>query len=191
MLVRQWTSMMLLGWLLSASAAAAPVRLKFVFSASDPAEHDVTVQAVQLFNEGQGGGIVVEPLSRLWKGYGIHDSYVRYLSLQDPAVDVYKLDLPWVPEFADPGWLLPLDGRLSRPAAETFLDTALQGGRFGDELYALPLSLKGNALFYRADLLARHGFEPPRTLADLGQQDLQLQEPDGVPNGLAQHRLYL
>lgn len=192
MLARQGTSMLFLGCLLalSATAAAEPVRLKFVFSASDPAERDATVQAVGMFNHGQEQ-IVVEPISRLWKGYGIHDSYVRYLSLQDPAVDVYKLDLPWVPEFADPGWLLPLDGRLSRPATQTFLESALQGGRYGGKLYALPSSLKGNALFYRADLLAQHGFEPPRTLPELGRQARQIQARDGIPVGLALHGLYL
>ena len=103
---------------------------------------------------------------------------MRFLSLQDPAVDVYRVDVPWVPEFAEPGWLLPLDGRLATPADETFLPGALQGGRYRGELYALPISLKGNMLFFRKDLLAKHGFEPPRTLKELAHQARTIQAED-------------
>src|SRR5690554_954598 len=37
------------------------------------------------------------------------DTYVTILAAKDSALDVFAVDMPWAPEFASAGWLMPLD----------------------------------------------------------------------------------
>ena len=38
-----------------------------------------------------------------------HDKYVSVLAAKDPSIDVFALDIPFVPEFASAQWLTQLD----------------------------------------------------------------------------------
>ena len=171
-------------------AAAEPVTVRFVFSSATGAERDLHLELLERFNREQDA-VRVEPVSRLWEAYDLHDSYLRLLALEDPSVDVYLVDTPWVPEMAYPGWLLPLEGRLPGDWLEGFDEVALEGGTYAGRVYGLPLSLKGNVLFYRKDLLAAHDLEPPRTLAELDRQARLLRQREGLPVGVGLHGRYL
>ena len=163
-----------------AHASDRPVQLHFAFSAANELERDWLLRWTKRFNEENAGRVHVATIPAQWHGYGTHDAYVRFLSLQDPAVDIFRVDLPWVPEFADPGWLMPLDPALGEP----FTPAARAGGIYRDTLYALPISFKTNLLFYRTDLVA----EPPATLAELRR--LVERRPAAMPIGIALHGLY-
>lgn len=171
-------------------ASAEVVRLRFVFAAMDEQERAALMDGVARF-ERSHQGVVVEALPFHWAGYGFHDTLVRLLALEDPSVDVYRVDLPWIPELAAPGWLLPLDDYLAADGTAAFVPAALAGGRSGGQLYGLPLSLKGSLLFFRRDLLDAHGLTPPDSLAELGRQASLLRRERGLAAGLALHPLYL
>ena len=150
-------------------SGAEPVRIHFVLSTYVEVERAGFMADVALFNE-RNPGIDVGVVSGASLVHDTHDAYMRFLALEDPSIDVYRLDIPWIPEFAYPGWLRPLDGLLPPGTRETFLPKALEGGLYQGTLYGLPLEVKGNLLFYRKDLLARHALEPPTTLAELDRQ---------------------
>ncbi len=171
-------------------AADATVRLRFVFAAMDEVERAALLDGVARF-EAANPGIEVEAVPFQWSGYGFHDTLVRLLALQDPSVDVYRIDTPWIPELAAPGWLLPLEPWLDEPAREAFVPVSLAGGAYQGVQYGLPLSLKGSLLFYRRDLLDRHGLTPPTSVAELGRQASLLRQAHGLEAGLALHPLYL
>ena len=177
---RVWLALVLIG---AAPAAAEPVRVVFVTSVLDDVEHRTLAEAVDAFGSSQDE-VVVELVPYQWQGYGIHDAYTRFLALEDPQVDVYLLDVPWVPEFAWTGWLLPLDDRVDASVLASFTDVARQGGRFADQQWGLPLTLKGNALYYRADLLEEAGLAPPRTLGELRHAAEVLRDKVDVPIAL-------
>jgi multiple sugar transport system substrate-binding protein len=79
----------------------------------------------------------------------------------EPDVDVFNLDVVWMAEFAENGWIRPLEdvdttGFLAKP-----LDTCRYEGR----LWGLPFNTDAGLLYYRAPQLIEHGIDPDR--ADL------------------------
>ena len=170
-------------------ARPGPTQLRFVFSASDERERETFLALVNDFNASHPD-VQVLAIPKLWQGFAIHDSYMRLLAMEDPSIDVLLVDLPWIPEFAWSEWLLPLDARIDEELERSFVEASLRGGRYRGRQYGLPLSLKGNALFYRRDLLEKHGLEPPRTLAEVERQARLLQEREGLPVGVALHGFY-
>ena len=77
------------------------------------------------------------------------------------------MDVIWTAEFASNGWIIPLPqsqfplGDFLKPA----VDTAMYQGR----LYAVPDYSNADLLYYRKDILAKAGQQPPRTWAQLQQ----------------------
>ena len=82
--------------------------------------------------------------------------------------DVIAMDVIWTAEFASAGWIIPLEsgmfplGDFLRPA----VDTAMYNGH----LWAVPFYSNAELLFYRKDVLAKAGAQPPKTWAQLAEQ---------------------
>ena len=176
-------------WAQPADDAAEVVHIKFAYSTNDAIESQLMLAQIARFNSTHPR-VQVRPVPRLWEGYGIFDSYVRFLALQDPAVDVYMVDNPWIPEFVQPGWLLSLDELVPRDEVESLAPNAVRWARHQGHLYGLPLNYKANMLFFRKDLLAKHGIQPPRTIEELATNAALLQREEGLRVGLALHAMY-
>src|SRR6266568_3533892 len=92
---------------------------------------------------------------------------VANLQAKSDLYDVIDLDVIWTAEFASNGWIIPLPqgqfplGDFLKPA----VDTAMYQGR----LYAVPDYSNADLLYYRKDILAKAGQQPPRTWAQLQQ----------------------
>src|SRR5205814_1082771 len=65
------------------------------------------------------------------------------------AIDVYNLDVTWTAEFAQAGYLRPLDE--TRVDEEGFVKKLLETCRYRDKLWALPFNSDAALLFYRND----------------------------------------
>ena len=92
---------------------------------------------------------------------------VANLQAKSDLYDVIDMDVIWTAEFASNGWIIPLPesqfplGDFLKPA----VDTAMYQGR----LYAVPDYSNADLLYYRKDILAKAGLQPPRTWAQLQQ----------------------
>ncbi|GAA4791811.1 ABC transporter substrate-binding protein [Actinomycetospora chlora] len=91
------------------------------------------------------------------------------------GVDVFNLDVTWTAEFAEAGYLAPIDERTVE--AGDFLGRPLDSCRDADgRLWALPFNTDLGLLYYRRDLLQRllnrPNADPPRTWNDL-QSDVE------------------
>jgi multiple sugar transport system substrate-binding protein len=92
---------------------------------------------------------------------------VANLQAKSDLYDVIDMDVIWTAEFASNGWIIPLPqeqfplGDFLKPA----VDTAMYQGR----LYAVPDYSNADLLYYRKDILAKAGKQPPRTWAQLRQ----------------------
>jgi multiple sugar transport system substrate-binding protein len=84
-----------------------------------------------------------------------------------PGFDVMMMDVIWVPEFARAGWLLDLTPSLAAGELAAHFPAAAEAAQWDGRVWALPWNFNVGLLYYRADLLARHGLSPPRTDADL------------------------
>lgn len=78
--------------------------------------------------------------------------------------DVVNLDVVWTAEFAEKGWIAPLDAGMA-PAG--LLPSAVGTGRWRNRLHAVPFTTNVGLLYYRSDVLAAEGVQPPRTWAEL------------------------
>jgi trehalose/maltose transport system substrate-binding protein len=89
------------------------------------------------------------------------------LQAKSAEYDVIDMDVIWTAEFASNGWIIPLPqsqfplGDFLKPA----VDTAIYQGR----LYAVPDYSNADLLYYRKDILAKAGKQPPKTWAQLQQ----------------------
>jgi len=86
-----------------------------------------------------------------------------------PGFDVMMLDVIWVPEFARAGWLLDLTPSLAPGELDAHFPAAAESARWNGRVWALPWNFNAGVLYYRADLLARHGLAPPRSDAELAR----------------------
>ena len=92
---------------------------------------------------------------------------VANLQAKSDEYDVIDMDVIWTAEFASNGWIIPLPqsqfplGEFLKPA----VDTAMYQGR----LYAVPDYSNADVLYYRKDILAKAGKQPPKTWAQLQQ----------------------
>ncbi len=96
-----------------------------------------------------------------------HQFYVINLEGKGPEFDVLSMDVIWVPEFARAGWLRDLSHLVPEPQREEFFPGPMQAVTYREKLWAVPWYIDAGLLYYRKDLLEKHGFEPPRTWAEL------------------------
>lgn len=99
-----------------------------------------------------------------------HDLLTQKLKNRDQSVDVFFMDVVWVPEFAAAGWARPLDDRFVESMQRDFVPSTLDVGRYRGRLYGVPTRIDAGLLYYRTDLLEKYGFGPPRTWPELARQ---------------------
>jgi len=87
-----------------------------------------------------------------------------------PGFDLMMLDCIWVPEFARAGWILDLTPSVSPGELSAHFPSAVEAGTYRGRTWALPWFMNVGLLYYRSDLLARYGFHPPVTHAEMLEQ---------------------
>jgi multiple sugar transport system substrate-binding protein len=142
--------------------------------------------------EAQHPGLTVRSEVLPWNADEQHQFYVINLEGGRAGFDVMMMDVIWVPEFARAGWLLDLTTHISPAEREAFfpstIDAATQRGRF----WGLPWNMNVGLLYYRRDLLARHGFASPRTYDEMAVQirHIRAAEPPPLDGYLWQGKQY-
>jgi multiple sugar transport system substrate-binding protein len=101
------------------------------------------------------------------------------LEAEQPDPDVFLMDIVWLEQFFQSGWLQPLDP-FFRPdefsIAPFFKGVVDAVDRFAGHYYALPVFIDIGLLYYRKDLLKKYGYSgPPRTWPELLQQASEIQ----------------
>ncbi|MBX3318960.1 MAG: ABC transporter substrate-binding protein [Nitrospira sp.] len=98
-----------------------------------------------------------------------HQYYAMNLDGGKAPFDLLGIDTIWAQEFAKAGWIAPLDGLLTPAEQEEFFPGPIEAATFNGRLYAVPWYVDAGVLYYRRDLLDRHGLAPPRTWHELTQ----------------------
>ncbi|MCG6901955.1 MAG: extracellular solute-binding protein, partial [Rhodobacter sp.] len=101
--------------------------------------------------------------------------------------DIVALDLPWVGGFADRGLLMPLDQvmDISRLDPADFHTAGWKAAHWGGRPYGVPAQTTPELLFFRKDLLAQAGLQPPSTTDELLHAAATLHEPRRGRYGIA------
>ncbi|NJC74158.1 extracellular solute-binding protein [Planosporangium thailandense] len=89
-----------------------------------------------------------------------HSGLVSQAQRNDGRVDVYNLDVTWIPEFAAAGYIRPFGST----DTNGFLPQPLASCEFDHKLWALPFNTDAGLLYYRTDVLGKGGERIPAQL---------------------------
>jgi len=131
--------------------------------------------------EAEHPGVRVKAEALPWSSDEQRQFLVINLEGGRPGFDVMMLDCIWVPEFAKAGWLLDLTPSVSASELSAHFPSAVEAGTYRGRTWALPWFMNVGLLYYRADLLARHGFPPPATYAEMLEQIRVIRAAEGNP----------
>jgi multiple sugar transport system substrate-binding protein len=157
----------------------SPVRLSVLMHAPEAAEWKPLLQA---FHQ-QHPDIELDIIEGPTDSTQIEDLYTTSFLLGNSPYDLVFMDVVWAPKFAAAGWLLDLSDKISPNELVAFLDGDVAGGRYQGKLYRIPLHSDVGMLYYRKDLLAQAGYEPPETFQELLQISQALQQQGKVDWG--------
>jgi multiple sugar transport system substrate-binding protein len=108
------------------------------------------------------------------------------LASRRPDPDVFLMDIIWITQFVRSGWLEPLDGYFRSESIHpgAFFPSVIDRvDRHEGRYFAMPAFLDVGVLYYRKDLLKRHGFDrPPETWSELLECSLPIQAAERRSN---------
>ncbi|MDN4595334.1 ABC transporter substrate-binding protein [Polycladomyces subterraneus] len=110
-----------------------------------------------------------------------HDQYVTMLSSKSSEIDVFDLDVIWPSEFAQAGYLLPLDRFIQKDRIDMskYVPGAVEAGKFEGKQWVMPKFIDAGLLYYRKDLIK----QPPKTWDELIQMAKQTKGKGGTKFG--------
>ncbi|RUT36506.1 extracellular solute-binding protein [Paenibacillus zeisoli] len=145
------------------SSTAQPVTVTFV-STYDGKEAEFFKSRVKDF-EKENPGIKVKIVD---VAFGSASNYVKTALLGDQALDGFRSDNSWVPEFVELGLLQPLDSMITKEDQADFNRTALDSVKINNKLYGLPTVMEAPALLYNKRILKELGYSnPPQTMDEM------------------------
>lgn len=116
-----------------------------------------------------------------------HRYYSATLGSADSAgVDVLGGDVIWTAEFAERGWIRSLDAHFPESEREKFLAPPMESVTWREQTWGVPFFTDLGVLFYRQDLLAKYGFQPPQTFLELKEQAERIAAAEGISGYLWQ-----
>jgi multiple sugar transport system substrate-binding protein len=101
--------------------------------------------------------------------------------------DILTIDLPWIAEFVERGFLLALDELLaaSRFNKDDFHPAGWEAARYHDVQYGVPIAITPELFMYRTDLFAEAEFSPVLTTDHVLQAARHFHRPDKGRYGIA------
>ena len=126
-------------------------------------------------------GVTVKSEPLTWTSDEQHQFYVINLEGATATFDVLMLDLIWVPEFAQAGWLLDLSPWVTPAELAPHFPAAAAAASWRGRIWGLPWNMNVGVLYYRSDLLTKYGLTPPRTWEELVAQATQIRAAQRDP----------
>ncbi|MFC7303721.1 extracellular solute-binding protein [Streptomyces monticola] len=83
------------------------------------------------------------------------------------APDVMRTEVAWVADFANLGYLAPLEGTPALEGASDYLEQAVASTKFKGKTYAAPQTIDTLALFYNKKMLKAAGVKTPTTVDEV------------------------
>ncbi|MFN3874119.1 MAG: extracellular solute-binding protein [Ignavibacterium sp.] len=111
---------------------------------------------IDKFNNKYEGQIKVETINLPFEKFSTNERkelLARYLRSKSNRIDIFSVDIIWVPRFAK--WSVPLESMIDPQKVNNILPYALKSCIYDNKLYALPLYIDVALMFYRDDLLKK------------------------------------
>ncbi len=106
------------------------------------------------------------------------------LNAKDTAIDIYMIDIVNPAQYFGAGWLEPLDAYMgdSVTAMKPYLPVYGSSNIVDGKIAAMPAFADAMFMYYRKDLLAKHGVAEPKTWDELAAASKKIQTAEGNPN---------
>jgi trehalose/maltose transport system substrate-binding protein len=143
------------------ATAAGAVNVNFVMGVTG-SDQAVYKELIKAWEEQTGNTVTFVPMPS-----STTDQFAQYklwLAAGNPDIDVYMTDVIWAPQLSEQF----LD--LTEPAKDVIADhfpSIVESQTVDGKLVALPFFTDAPALYYRKDLLEKHGAEVPETWTEL------------------------
>jgi multiple sugar transport system substrate-binding protein len=109
---------------------------------------------------------------------------VANLQARSNRYDVLGLDVVWTAEFAENGWIIPLERGLY--PLDRFLPPVVDTAVYKNKLWAVPYTSNAGLLYYRTDLIKK----PPRTWAELREKAIEVRKKHDIGGYAGQFLAY-
>ena len=87
------------------------------------------------------------------------EQLIRRLAANDSSIDLMSLDPPFIPEFAQAGFLAPVPDDVAERVTEDVVESAVKGSTWNDELVAVPFWANTQVLWYRKSVAEAAGLD--------------------------------
>jgi multiple sugar transport system substrate-binding protein len=87
------------------------------------------------------------------------EQLVRRLAANDASIDIMSLDPPFIPEFAQAGFLAPVPDDVAQRVTQDVVQSAIEGSTWDDELVAVPWWANTQLLWYRKSVAEAAGLD--------------------------------
>lgn len=130
-------------------------------------------QMLKPWEEATGNTVTVVPMPASTSDQ--FGQYRLWLAAGNKDIDLYQTDVIWAPQLA--GQLVDLTEAASDLIPQNF-PAIVESQTVDGKLVALPLFTDAPALYYRKDLLEKHGAAVPKTWAELTETAARIQEAE-------------
>jgi multiple sugar transport system substrate-binding protein len=106
------------------------------------------------------------------------------LNAKDSAIDLFLIDIVNPAQYASKGWIEPLDRYVGGPIflSKDYLPVYQNANVVGGKVMALPSQGDSMFMYYRKDLLTKHGVAEPKTWEDLSAAAKKVMAAENNPN---------
>ena len=87
------------------------------------------------------------------------EQLVRRLAADDSSIDIMSLDPPYIPEFAQAGFLAPVPDDVAQRVSEGVVQSAIESSTWDDKLVAIPFWANTQLLWYRKSVAKAAGLD--------------------------------
>ncbi|WP_309053295.1 extracellular solute-binding protein [Streptomyces sp.] len=95
------------------------------------------------------------------------------------APDVIRSEVAWTPEFADLGYLAPLDGTAALKDKDDFLKQAAASTQYNGKTYAVPQVIDSMGIFYNKKIFKDAGVQVPKNIDELKTVSATIKQKTG------------
>jgi multiple sugar transport system substrate-binding protein len=178
-----FTAIALIASLAGSMALAQQTTLR-VFSGSGGSQRPDLMRKIYDQFQAKNPGITVE----VELGGATSELQRQYLSTvlnaKDPSIDIYLIDIVNPAQYYGARWLEPLDAYVGKPAdvMKAYLPVYATSNVIDGKIAAMPGFADSMFMYYRKDLLDKHGVKEPKTWDELSVAAQQIQKAEGNAN---------
>jgi multiple sugar transport system substrate-binding protein len=110
--------------------------------------------------EEAGGAYTIEVAQLPRESAQQREQLIRRLAAEDSSIDIMSLDPPYIPEFAQAGFLAPVPEDVADRVTEDVVQSAIDGSTWNDELVAVPFWANTQLFWYKKSVAEAAGLDP-------------------------------